>query len=88
MDFIDVAVASSITMPRQPVVGEDTDVPALEHGRRDEALFQFTTKQLRVFIDHNHLLIQINEQLDFAKLMAPQEERYCPDLGRKLVTLM
>ena len=50
--------------------------------RRDSTLFQFTTKQLRNFTDPNHLLIQIDGQLDFAKLVAPLEERYCPDFGR------
>ena len=47
----------------------------LDRNRRDSTLFQFTTKQLRDFIDPNHLLIQIDEQLDFAKLVAPLEER-------------
>ena len=53
----------------------------LDRCRRDSTLFQFTTKQLRDFIDPNHLLIQIDEQLDFAKLVAPLEERYCLDFG-------
>ena len=57
----------------------------LDRCRRDSTLFQFTTKQLRDFIDPNHLLIQIDEQLDFAKLVAPLEERYCPDLGRPAI---
>ena len=39
----------------------------LDRCRRDSSLFQFTTKQPRDFIDPNHLLIQIDEQLDFAK---------------------
>ena len=54
----------------------------LDRCRRDSTLFQFTTKQLRDFIDPNHLLIQIDEHLDFAKLGEPLDERYCPDLGR------
>ena len=49
------------------------------------SLFQFTTKKLRDFIDPNHLVIQIDEQLDFAKLVAPLEERYCPDFGRPAI---
>ena len=57
----------------------------LDRCRRDSTLFQFTTKQLRDFIDPNHLLIQIDEQLDFANLVAPLEERYCPDLGRPAI---
>ena len=57
----------------------------LDRCRRDSTLFQFTTKQLRDFIHPNHLLIQIDEQLDFAKLVAPLEERYCPDFGRPAI---
>ena len=45
----------------------------LDRCRRDSTLFQFTTKRLRDFIDPNHLLIQIDEQMDFAKLVAPLE---------------
>lgn len=57
----------------------------LDRCRRDSTLFQFTTRQLRDFIDPNHLLIRIDEQLDFAKLVAPLEERYCSDFGRPAV---
>ena len=57
----------------------------LDRCRRDSTLFQFTSKRLRDFIDPNHLLIQIDEQLDFAKLVAPLEQRYCPDFGRPAV---
>ncbi len=51
----------------------------------DSTLFQFTTKQLRDFIDPNNLLIQIDGQLDFAKLVALLEKRYCPDFGRPVI---
>ena len=34
------------------------------------------------FLDPNHLLIRIDEQLDFGKLVAPLEDCYCPDFGR------
>ena len=57
----------------------------LDRCRRDSTLFQFTTKHLRDFIDPNQLLIQIDEQLDFSKLVAPLEERYCPDFGRPAI---
>ena len=40
---------------------------------------------MRDFIDPNHLLIRIYEQLDFAKLVAPLEEPYCSDFGRPAV---
>ena len=40
---------------------------------------------LRDFIDPDHLLIQIDEQLDFAKLVGPFEERYCPGFGRPAI---
>ena len=57
----------------------------LDRCRRDSTLFQFTTKQLRDFIDPHHLLIQIDEQLDFAELVAPLEDRYCSDFGRPAI---
>ena len=57
----------------------------LDHCPRDSTLFQFTTKQLRDFIDSNHLPIQIHEQLEFAKVVAPLEERYCLDFGRPAI---
>ena len=44
----------------------------LDRYRRDSTLFQFTDKSLRDFIDPEHLLIQIDEQLDIAKLVAPR----------------
>ena len=40
---------------------------------------------MRAFIAPNHLLIQTDEQLDFSKLVAPLEERYCPDFGRPAI---
>ena len=60
-------------------------IEPLDRSRRDSTLFQFTTKQLRDFIDPNHLLIRIDERLDFAKLMEPLEECYCPDFGRPAI---
>ena len=60
-------------------------IEPLDRSRRDSAPFQLTTRQLRDFIDRNHLLIRIDEQLDFAKLVAPLEECYCPDFGRPAI---
>ena len=57
-------------------------IEPLDRSRRDSTLFQFTSKQLRDFIDLNHLLIQIDERLDFAKLVAPLDEYYCADSGQ------
>ena len=57
----------------------------LDHCRRVPTLFRFTIKQLRDFIDPNHLLIQIGKHLDFAQLTAPLEEAYCPDFDRPAV---
>ena len=57
----------------------------LDRCRWDSTLFQFTSKRLRDFIDPNNLLIQIDEQLDFPKLVAPLEQRYCPDFGRPAI---
>lgn len=66
-------------MPRKPMI------EPLDRLRRDSTLFQFTTRQLRDFIDPNHLLIRIDEHLDFAKLVEPLEEYYCPDFGRPAI---
>ena len=57
----------------------------LDRHSRDFTLFQFTSKRLRNFIDPNHLLIQIDEQLDFQKLVEPPEEYYCRDNGRPAI---
>ena len=57
----------------------------LDRSRRDSPLLQLTTNQLRDFIDPNHLLIQIDGQLDFAKLVEPLQEPYCPDFGRPAI---
>lgn len=57
-------------------------IEPLDRFRRDSALFQFTTRQLRDFIDPSDLIIRIDQRLDFAKLVAPLEDCYCPDFGR------
>ena len=57
----------------------------LDRHRRDSTFFQFTTRRLRDFVDPDHLLIRIDEQFGFAKLVAPIEEHYCPDNGRPAV---
>ena len=57
----------------------------LDRNRRDSPLFQFTTRRLRDFIVPDHLLIHTGEQFDFGELVAPLEERYCPDNGRYAV---
>ena len=44
---------------------------ALDRHRRVSTLFQFTTRRLRAFIDPDHLLIRIDEQLDLARQVAP-----------------
>ena len=49
----------------------------LDRHSRDSTLFQFTTKRMRDFIDPKHLLIQIEEQFDFQKLVEPVEAYYC-----------
>ncbi len=57
----------------------------LDRHSRDSTLFQFTTKRLRDFIDPNHLLIRIDKQFDFARLVEPLEDYYCRDNGRPAV---
>ena len=57
----------------------------LDRSCRDSTLLQFTSKRLRDSIDPINLLIQIDEQLDLAKFVAPLEKRYCPDFGRPAI---
>jgi len=57
----------------------------LDRYRRDSTLFQFTTKRLRDFIDPNHLLVEIDEKFDFAKMAEPLEGNYCADNGRPAI---
>jgi len=57
----------------------------LDRYRRDSTLFQFTSRRLRDFIDPNHVLLQIDEKFDFAKLVEPLEDSYCPDNGRPAI---
>ena len=56
-------------------------IEPLDRSRRDSTPFQFTTRQLRGLIDSNHLLIRIDKQLNFAKLVGPLEDPYCPDFA-------
>ena len=58
---------------------------SLDRHSRDSTLFQFTTKRLRDFLDPKHLLIQIDEQFDFARLVEPLEDYYCRDNGRPAI---
>ena len=53
----------------------------LDRHRRDSTLFQLTTPRLRDFIDPDHLVIQIDEQFDFAKLVAPLEDATAPTMA-------
>jgi len=57
----------------------------LDRYQRDSTLFQFTAKRLRDFIDPNHLLVEIDEKFDFAKLVEPLERNYCIDNGRPAI---
>ena len=53
--------------------------------RSDSPAGSFTSRHLRGFIDPNRLLIRIDERLDFAKLVEPLEEYYCPDFRRPAI---
>ena len=57
----------------------------LDRYRRDSTLFQFTAKRLKDFIDPAHLLIQIDEKVDFASLVEPLEGNYSVDNGRPAI---
>ena len=55
-------------------------IEPLDRSRRDSTLFQFTTKQLRDFIDPNHLLIRIDERAGLRQAGGSLlEDCYCPD---------
>ena len=60
-------------------------IEPLGRSRRDSTRFQFNTRQLWDFIHANHLLIRIDEQLDFTKLVEPWKDCYCPDFGRPAI---
>ena len=57
----------------------------LDRFSRDSTLFQFTSRRLRDFIDPRHLLIQIDEEFDFQKLVELLEDYYCRDNGRPAI---
>ncbi len=58
---------------------------ALDRHKRDSAPFQFTTRQLRDFIDPNHLLLKIDDSFDFGELVSPLEEKYARYSGRPAI---
>ena len=60
-------------------------IEPLDRLCRDSALFQFTAKRLKDFIDPKHLMIQIDERFDFAKLVKPLGTSYCLDNSRLAV---
>ena len=72
-------------MARTSGMRSEAMLDPLDRHSRDSTLFQFTTKRLRDFIDPNHLLIQIDEQFDFQKLVKPLEDYYCRDNGRPAI---
>ena len=51
----------------------------------DYRIVSSTSATLSKIVDPNHLLKQIDPQLDFAKMVVPLEERYCPDVGRPAI---
>ena len=51
---------------------------ALDRQRRYSTLFRFTTCRQKDFIDSHHLLIHIDEQFEFARLVTPLADGYCP----------
>ena len=57
----------------------------LDRNKRDSTLFQFTTKRLRDFLAPRHVLITIDEEFDFGKIVKPLENLYCLDNGRPAV---
>lgn len=54
----------------------------LDRFRSASTLFQLITKRLRGFVHPKHVLLQIDTQFDFAKLVAPLESKYYPPRRR------
>ena len=72
-------------MAGKPVAMGHGMLKTLDRCRRDSTLFQFTARRLQGFIDPDHLLVRIDEQMDFARLAAPLEDHYCPGNGRPAI---
>lgn len=72
---------SGFTMSGMLAASGQMHSEALDRHRRDSTLFQFTSRRLLAFIDRDHLLIRIDEQFDFVRLVALLEDRYCRDQG-------
>ena len=51
----------------------------LYRRRRDSTWFQLTARRLRNFVGPDHLMVGTDVKFDFGKLVAPREDRYCPD---------
>lgn len=57
----------------------------MDRNKRDSTLFQFTERNLRSFIRPDHILLRIDAEFDFARLVALLEDKYCPDNGRAAI---
>ena len=53
----------------------------LEYAERDQAMM-YLGCSLRDFLPEDHLLLQVDETVDFKALVRPFAETYCPDNGR------
>ena len=72
-------------MAGKPVAMGHGMLKILDRCRRDSTLFQFTARRLQDFIDPDHLLVRIDEQIDSARLAAPLEDHYCPGNDRPAI---
>ena len=54
-------------MASKPVAMGHGMLKTLDRCRRDSTLFQFTARRLQDFIAPDHLLVRIDEQIDFAR---------------------
>ena len=55
-------------------------IELLDRSRRDSTLFQFcdiSSSLTEIFTIVDHLLIRIDEQVDFANLVKPPKDCYC-----------
>jgi transposase len=57
----------------------------LDKTRRDSELFQYSPKPLRAYIAPNHILLKIDELLDFSYVVELVKPFYCPDNGRAAI---
>ena len=54
---------------------------SLDYARRDQAMM-FLGRSLRNYLPEDHLLLQIEQAMEFSAFVRPFKDAYCPDNGR------